>query len=727
MQPAKRPSSLILICEAAVINQQERIVETIAANNQEAFDAVFAFDLSGSARMPPGIRVVPEETLGRSLLRRLAFFAGAEYLPYAVAPLLLRHGWNQEEARDSVVAYPGVSAERVMAAHQMIERGCEAVLLRRDDEAPVVLALASNTRNERMVDHWADRMERFSSDANETEPFNLSLGSKLVDYLCDRVGSIRDTEQEPISYGSSSCLPTGTKINSVLRGAVRALLPESQQLLEDPFANAVRALNAPSPKVHQDSGNLITSLMFFIWLTRPEVQTAFNLSLPDGRRGLVDWFLERAVIEYDIAEEFLGPVRSERQRPSAALSAERVVSVGRDEPAADTRTGVNLVGYPRAEMGMGELLRQSAAALSTTYFRFCIVDFNFGIVASQRDRRYEALVRSDNPFHINLFHITADQMRLAWEKLGPQFFRNHYNVGYWTWELSNFPSQWKGAIDLVDEIWAPSRFIQEAISKKTNKPVVWMPLAVEFPTSSASIEESRNREKFGLPSDRFLFLFSFDFSSFVTRKNFSACIDAFRKAFPENCEQAGLVIKTIRHSHHKREFWDLLRAIGDDRRIFLIDRLLRQEEMRELMASCDCFISLHRSEGFGFGMAEAMYLGKPVIATNYSGNLDFTKKDNSCLVDCRLVPVRAGEYLFPEGQVWADPNVDDAARYMRLLVDDRDYGRRLGSAAADFMRRQHSTKAVGERYLKRLEQINSSLALPTWFRKLFPSRTVKRP
>ncbi|MFZ0593214.1 MAG: glycosyltransferase family 4 protein [Bryobacteraceae bacterium] len=702
------------------------MAEAIAANNQEAFDSVLAFDLTGSARVPPGVSAVEEEILGRSLLRRLSFFGGAEYLPYMAAPLLLRHLWSQQRAGDSVIAYPGVSAERILAARQMLEGGCEAVLLRRDEMAPVVVALARNTRNERMVAHWADRMERFSSDANEQEPFDPSLGSSLVEHLCDRVGSIRDGEHEPIPYGSS-CLPTGTKITPVLRGAVRALLPAFQELLDDPFTNAVRALNTPSAKVQQDSGNLITSLLFFIWFTRPDLQVGFDLSRIDGRRGLADWFLSRAANECNVTEEFLAPVRSARQTSCATSPEQRVVSVGREERAANTRTGVNLVGYPRAEMGMGELLRQSAAALSTTYFPFCIVDFNFGIVASQRDTQYDAFVRSDNPFRINLFHITADQMRLAWEKLGPQFFRNHYNIGYWTWELSKFPDQWRGAIDLVDEIWAPSKFIQEAISTKTNKPVVWMPLAVEFPAPAAGIEKGGNREKFGLPSDRFLFLFSFDFSSFATRKNVSASIDAFRKAFPEDCEQAGLVIKTIRHSHHKREFWDLLRAIGDDRRIFLLDRLLRQEEMRELMASCDCFVSLHRSEGFGFGMAEAMYLGKPVIATNYSGNLDFTKKDNSCLVDYRLVPVKAGEYLFPEGQVWADPSVDDAARYMRLLVDDRDYARRLGSAAADFIRRQHSANAVGARYAKRLEQINSSLALPAWFRKLFPARPVGHP
>jgi glycosyltransferase involved in cell wall biosynthesis len=371
--------------------------------------------------------------------------------------------------------------------------------------------------------------------------------------------------------------------------------------------------------------------------------------------------------------------------------------------------GVNLVGYPRADMGMGELVRQSAAALSTTNVPFCIVDFNFGITASQKNTRYEALIRTDNPFEINLFHINADQMPLVREKRGAEFFRDHYNIGYWAWELSNFPSEWQHSIDLVDEIWAPSRFIRNAIAARTTKPVIWMPLAIEFPRPSERDTE-RVREKFNLPNRKFLFLFSFDFSSFASRKNFKGCIAAFRRAFPEPNAEAGLVLKTIRHSHQTREYWDLLREVGDDPRVFVIDRILPQAEMRELMAACDSFVSLHRSEGFGLGIAEAMYLGKPVVVTNYSGNTDFTKRDNSCLVDYRLVPVKPNEYLFSEGQVWADPDLTQAAEYLRRLVGDTRYAMQLGRVASKFIREQHSCKKVGERCTARLRQIESGRA-----------------
>ena len=232
-----------------------------------------------------------------------------------------------------------------------------------------------------------------------------------------------------------------------------------------------------------------------------------------------------------------------------------------------------------------------------------------------------------------------------------------------------------------------------------------MPLAVECETPPVTSAETR--VEFDLPEDAFLFLFSFDFSSFATRKNFRAALEAFRRAFPHE-QHVGLVLKTIRHARHTRPFWELLREIADDDRIFLIDRVLRQNQVRALTACCDSFLSLHRSEGFGLGIAEAMYLGKPVIATNYSGNTDFTLPDNSCPVNYQLAPVKEGEYLFPEGQVWAEADVDQAASYMKRLFEDREYAAKIGRAGAAFIRKQHSYKAVGQRYARRLKQIEAA-------------------
>ncbi len=702
---AGAPISFLLVSQKETAPDQQTLAESLLAEPENE-GLVFAVDLSSSTSFPPGVRPFIPHNKTVSLLRRLAFFSEPYDLPFLSVPVVLRDIWTDNQAASTVIAYPGVAAERLYLAKRMLEQGCEAVLLRQDDGPATVIALARNRRNERLLAHWVDLLDQFSSASDPQASFDLALPAQMIEFLCDRVGSIRANHRQRISY-SPACLPSGTKITQLIRDAVRHILPECPELAEDPFEHALRCLNMASPAVPQTPGNLITRLMHFLWSIRPDLQSAFHLTTSEGQHAFVDWCFSRAPIEFDLADEFLTPAHKERENPSSARqnSEQELATMPAALPARDPQAGVNLIGYARAEMGLGEQMRQCAAALSAANIPYVIRDFPFGLIASQHDTRFQQAICTDQPFQINLFHINAAQMTLVRQQLGLNFFRNHYNIGYWAWELSNFPDEWQDAIDLMDEIWAVSKFTQAAIAPKTSKPVIWMPEAVEFPLPTNITAPSLIRQKFGLPESAYLFLFAFDFSSSASRKNATGCIHAFQKAFAESKEAVGLVIKTIRHPHHKREFWNLLRAIGEDDRIFLIDCVLRKDELHELISACDAFVSLHRSEGFGLSIAEAMYLGKPVIVTNYSGNTDFTTKENSCLVSYRLIPVNPGEYVLPEGQVWADPDLDEAAAYMQRLFSDREYGRQIGAAAASYMRRYHSHEAIGRRYAKRLQQI----------------------
>jgi glycosyltransferase involved in cell wall biosynthesis len=230
-----------------------------------------------------------------------------------------------------------------------------------------------------------------------------------------------------------------------------------------------------------------------------------------------------------------------------------------------------------------------------------------------------------------------------------------------------------------------------------------MPLAVDFPEPNGV-----RREAFGLPEDRFLFLFFFDFTSYVHRKNPHAVIQAFLQAFPDSSDsRIGLVIKMNGMGLRPKEYHTFLQSIdGEDPRIILMDRVLTDRETKSLIKLCDCFLSLHRSEGFGRGLAEAMYLGKPVIATGYSGNLDFTNEHNSCLVDYRLIPVRDHEYPFASGQKWADPDIEHAVWFMKRVVNEPQYAQTLGRHAAGFIKTYHSPSAVGAKYRERLAALN---------------------
>ena len=536
MSGAVISTSLITIC----VNR-ESLKELVPDEGGPAsFHSVFAFDFEDSSNPLPGVNFISAEAVGQSSLNRILFFAEDLSVPLLVAPLLLRYLWNREEAGPVVFAYPGVPEERLLAARDLIERGCEAVLLRSDRQAAMVLGLARNARNERLLQHWADCVERIEREAPRQNPsFEDLFGGRMVEHLCDRIGSLRLAET--LAPGESSF--AAHSFPAMVRSAIEKLLPESDLLKDDPLGNAAAVLNAPADGIDQDPSELVTRLMLFVRSTRPDLQEAFDLSKADGRHNFVDWFVERGESELGLTSAFMTPVQEARAAPMAVVEtadpggaamepneSSQKAFPSPSEANSVSGTGVNLTGYARAEMGMGEQLRSCASALEAVEFPFRITDFNHGIIASNLDTRYEHWIRTDNPFDINLFHVNADQMGLALEKLGRDFFRGHYNIGYWEWELSEFPDEWLWAVDLMDEIWAPSKFVAEAISAKSKKPVIWMPLAVEFPVPDPQ-SRSSFRAKFGLPEDEFLFLFPFDFSSFSSRKKLSSLHRCFPDGF----------------------------------------------------------------------------------------------------------------------------------------------------------------------------------------------------
>ncbi|MBA3968284.1 MAG: glycosyltransferase [Nitrospirales bacterium] len=356
---------------------------------------------------------------------------------------------------------------------------------------------------------------------------------------------------------------------------------------------------------------------------------------------------------------------------------------------------------------MGEHVRLSAAAFSAAEVPFSIRniygEYGWHLAEIHQDFPFRDKIAKNGFYRANVFHINADEMVNAQIHLGKEIFTDRYNIGYWAWELSRFPHAWRSALQLVDEVWAPSRFIEQAIADATPSPVIRMPLAVEFPEPKGV-----TRESFGLPDDRFLFLFFFDFTSYVQRKNPEGAIRAFLQAFPDlDDARVGIVIKMNGMDLRPLEYQAFMQSIDcEDPRIILMDKVLTDRETKSLVKLCDCFLSLHRAEGFGRGLAEAMYLGKPVIATGYSGNLDFTNAQNSCLVDYRLIPVREHEYPFAKGQKWADPDIEHAVWFMRRMVNETQYAQTIGRHAADFIKTYHSSRAVGEKYRGRLAALN---------------------
>jgi glycosyltransferase involved in cell wall biosynthesis len=360
--------------------------------------------------------------------------------------------------------------------------------------------------------------------------------------------------------------------------------------------------------------------------------------------------------------------------------------------------GVNVVGYFDAVLGVGEAARQMIGALEAEGIETATI----GMTASGSPREQALGRETVTPrFPVNLVCVNADMVPAFAQQVGPGFFDERYSIGYWWWEVSRFPDRWLGSFRYLDEVWAGSRHVADALSEVATVPVLRVPPPVEV-----AVPPSLSREQLGLP-EGFLFLFVFDYASVFERKNPLAVVEAFRRAFPEHGE-AQLALKCINHdgypAHHER----LLAAAAERPDVHVLARTVSRAEKDAMVASCDCFVSLHRSEGFGFTLAEAMWLGKPVIGTGYSGNLDYMRPDNSYLVDYRLVPIGLGAEPYPADGVWAEPDLDHAAQLMREVRADPAAAAARAARGQAELRASHSKQAVGAAIAKRLEVIDRS-------------------
>ncbi len=282
-------------------------------------------------------------------------------------------------------------------------------------------------------------------------------------------------------------------------------------------------------------------------------------------------------------------------------------------------------------------------------------------------------------------------------------------VAVWYWELDELPADWRAHLDWPDEVWAPTRFIADAFRKTLTVPVVPMLPGVELPDF-----DPLPRSHFGLPADRFLVLFSFDMGSVMARKNPLALIAAYRQAFRAD-DRAHLCIKVSRGSADPAGLAEL-RTACEAAGATLFDRVLPRGEALALLASADCYASLHRSEGFGLGLAESMLLGKPVVATGYSGNLDFMDATNSYLVNHTLVPIRATASAgatvanpYQSGN-WADPDVGHAAELLRRVFTCRDEAAAAAARGQATVRETLSMAAYGRRVAERVAALGERRA-----------------
>ena len=404
---------------------------------------------------------------------------------------------------------------------------------------------------------------------------------------------------------------------------------------------------------------------------RADLRAAFpDLSGPDLRRYL-DW-----VRADGSAEPPVPAILRVAPRPRAPARPEPPT---RSSPHPDR--GVNIVGYVRAELGTGEGARLTVAAVKAAGIPYTVIAH--GDTSSRQEHAFEDFGAEHGWYDVNLVHLNADMLPRFAEREGRKLLQGRYTVGIWAWEVEVFPPDMAAAARYADEIWAVSEFAAAVIRKHVAKPVFAFPHPVIPPTPIPL-----SRAELGLP-DVFVFLFCFDFFSIMERKNPEGLIEAFRRAFAPD-EGPVLVIKTINGGRAIDRLEKLRAAIAGRSDIRIIDGYLPHPQVHALMSACDAYVSLHRGEGFGLTLAEAMALGKPVIATGYSGNLDFMNEANSYLVPFDFTSIPPGCDPYPAGTRWAAPNLDEAARLMRVVYERPAEARAVGERARQDILRLHS-------------------------------------
>ncbi|WP_345813084.1 glycosyltransferase [Paraburkholderia sp. PREW-6R] len=434
--------------------------------------------------------------------------------------------------------------------------------------------------------------------------------------------------------------------------------------------------------------DVVHPLALALYQAREDLRNAFDIGTPDGRKALNVWLHTYGRNEMSV--KIYGSVEAD---DSGAEDAS--VKGGWREG------GVNIVGFPRGELGIGEDVRMASLAMTTVDCDQCVPRISLRIGARQSDlalRNYEVNMPQYKTNLIFLPHYETIRLLGA---SGDSILGGRYNIGCWQWELPRYPKGLELALVVVDEIWSSTTFTAEAMRSVTDKPVLVMPMAVHLP----ELTRAYVRPEFDLPDNRFVFLNVLDGNSSVYRKNPLAVVQAFQKAFPRAVEGVHLLLKTMNMGTPSAQWDKVLLLCEGDPRISIISGALPREKVIALQSLADCFVSLHRAEGFGRNIAEAMLLGKPVIASNFSGNTDFTNDTTAFMVDGETIPVLPEQYSFGAGQSWFDADVDSAAAMMQRCFQDKPERDARAAAGQAFVRSRYAPESVGRRYLERLQTL----------------------
>ena len=423
------------------------------------------------------------------------------------------------------------------------------------------------------------------------------------------------------------------------------------------------------------------------------------LRLLHARDAEVAALFPRAFEDAEQMEGLLARVR--RQAGALGLSAGWLERLAGEVPRLSLSQGATVVGYLRTESGMGELSRSTIRALRAVDYPMTTVD-----VGDAPQRQFDLSVAHQDqghPLPFTIVHFNAPEAVRHAEGLR-SWLEDRYAIGYWAWELADLPENWAEAFPLFREVWTCSIHAAAAIARSAPVPVQAM-----WPALPDAVPSGLGREDLGVPPDRFTFLFAYDLLSESERKNPLGLLAAFREAFRKD-DRAHLVLK-VTNGDLRRDDLARLEDACAGLPVTVIDRYLSRPDVLALIGLCDAYVSLHRAEGFGYTLAEAMAMGRPVIATYYSGNVDFMTPWNSFPVPYRLVEIPEDHGRYRKGVLWAEPDRGAAAELMRAVYEDPERAAVVARRGREDVTRLLSARACGERIVSRLRTINRHLPL----------------
>ncbi|NNU16750.1 glycosyltransferase [Parvularcula sp. ZS-1/3] len=496
----------------------------------------------------------------------------------------------------------------------------------------------------------------------------------------------------PYAYGTHK---DGRPIADFMRKVYRRVHEDALSVDEDGlFTFNPTLYNHRSDTLLDHQGAEITRIMHEVWRMRTDLRTAFDLRRERDRKDFAAWYRKDGAAQHGLPPELIPGYEPPADTPDA------------EEPKGPTDLDVDpslpeavtLVGYLKTESGVGEAARNKEAALRSA-----------GVQVHRRTLRAEGFANLEDGEEDSLedarilyLHVNADRTLGTLGTLSEKERLGRYRIGYWAWELRTFPSHWVAAADGLHEIWVPSRFVRDAVAERIDKPITLIPHPVVINPG----DRAKGRAAMGLDDPETLAVATvFDTRSFIKRKNPMGALEAFRRAFPDPKKSN---VRLILKSHGPLDS-DLARQVFAEAAgvpgVIVKHQVMTGQDMADFMEGIDVLLSPHRAEGFGLNIAEAMGRGKVAIATNWSGNTDFMTSTNSVPIDFSLRSLAPGDYPFAEGQMWAEPNIDQIVHALRDLAEDIALQQKLGQEAAVTIGEQFGLERIGSLSKARIDAI----------------------